>query len=159
MSIYLDSVSKTVNVDIVAEKTSATGCTVDGLLIKDSRWVYNSSGYVTQTKTSAYTFDADDCGHITFVDSSAASVTLTLPATVVGYNYTIVALYPSSNAINISPNSSDKIVGLNIGSAGGTDNKDYILATPVKGDFIKLIGDGVNGWMIHEASGTWTVES
>ncbi len=111
-------------------------------------------------KTSAYTWAIDDCGVQIPVSTASGIVVITLPATVVLYTVWIYASATSSNALKISPNSADKIVGGGtLGLTGGTDDKDWILASPVKYDYIKLIGNGTTGWNVMEASGTWSVES
>jgi hypothetical protein len=42
----------------------------------------------------------------------------------------------------------------------GTDNKDLIntLATAVSGDYVDLVADGVNGWMVQNFTGQWAYE-
>lgn len=61
-------------------------------------------------------------------------------------------------AVTISPNASDKIMGLGV---AGTDNKDIVntKATSRVGDYIVLVSDGVNGWFVKEVSGTWAFEA
>jgi hypothetical protein len=44
---------------------------------------------------------------------------------------------------------------MNLNSAH-SDDKDFVLAAPKKGDYIQIIGDGVNGWFVLEGSGVWT---
>lgn len=60
-------------------------------------------------------------------------------------------------AVTISPNANDKIMGPNI---AGVDNKDRIntKATAKTGDFIVIVGDGVDGWDITREVGTWAAE-
>lgn len=123
-------------------------------LFNTGRVTSNSSALVSVTKTSSATLTAAESGPIA-VSSAGGAVTLTLPATVVGLSYYIYVTATSSNNVQISPNASDKVIGLN---DAGTDNKDMILADPVQGDYIKIIGDGVDGWFVQEASGTWTRE-
>jgi hypothetical protein len=105
---------------------------------------------VTENKTLADT----DCGVVQVVRTDA--ITITLPATVVGYNYTVRngGVKATSGAagtgsdgsaiVTISPNASDKIAGLGFTA---TDNKDIIntKATARVGDEVTLIGDGANG--------------
>lgn len=95
---------------------------------------------------------------------------ITLPATVVGYRFIIrnggvpVTSGPAgtgsnkSLAVTVSPNASDKIAGNGFTAA---DDKDAIntKATAQVGDEIALIGDGVNGWFVEYAVGTWAREA
>ena len=64
------------------------------------------------------------------------------------------------NALNVSPHASDSIQGLGLNAAATVD-KDYILATPAVGDFIKIQSDvtAVSSWLVTEAGGTWTREA
>jgi hypothetical protein len=61
-------------------------------------------------------------------------------------------------AVTVSPAALDKIMGNGYTSA---DNKDIVntKATAKKGDYVKLVGDGVNGWMIAEIRGIWAKEA
>jgi hypothetical protein len=115
---------------------------------------------------SAKTLAATDCGIVQNVKTSA---TITLPATVVGYYFIIRnAGSPASSAlgaasganggvtINVSPNASDKIAGLNFTA---TDDKDAINTLGNVGDELQIVGDGVNGWMVTKSQGTWTREA
>ena len=141
-------------VDTINEKTSGSGVTLDSLTIKDSRPVYNSTWLAASaTKTANASLIVNDSGNV-FVDSSAAAVIITIPASAVGISYNIICSN-GGNAINISPAAADKIVGL---ANAGTTDKDLILATPVVGDYVKLIGAGTNVWYVMEASGTFTRE-
>lgn len=85
----------------------------------------------------------------------ASAVVLTLPGTVVGLAYVIIVTKGNAK-LSISPNASDKIIGLN---NAGTDNKDLIIAHTNKGNYVKLIGDGTDGWFIQEAAGTFSREA
>jgi hypothetical protein len=110
----------------------------------------NQAFEVTTGKTLAST----DCGIVQVVTVDA--LTITLPATVVGYDFTIVN---GSNAvggvgITVAPNASDQLIGNGFTAA---DNKAAIntKATAQPGDMIRIIGDGVNGYMFQEVKGTW----
>lgn len=118
---------------------------------------YLSFGASREVKSADYTVDAQDNGKVIFIDTDAK--TITLPATVVGYNLTFVNLGAYGTvAINLSPNINDKIMGPNI---AGNDNKDLIntKATAKRGDFVSLLGDGVNGWHVTRMRGTWAEEA
>jgi hypothetical protein len=100
----------------------------------------------------------------------ADGVVITLPATVVGYSFTVRnggvkatggAYGTGSDAsagINVSPNAVDKIAG---NGFTATDDKDAIntKATAKVGDEIRLIGDGANGWFLETVKGTWAREA
>lgn len=138
--------------DTVAEFTSGSGVTIDGLVIRDNRIEFNSTGYFGTTKTTDATLTVDETGFI--FGNKATALTLTLPATVAGYSYFIVNVN-GGGVINVSPNASDYI-----GGAGLTkvNNKDLIIPA-VKGAYAQIIADGADGWYISQASGTLTKEA
>lgn len=108
--------------------------------------------------TGAKTLDEGDNGVAQVVTTSA---TITLPSTVAGYQYTIVNGGAGSTdgavTVTISPAAADKIMGNGFTSA---DNKDAINTNGRGGlDYIKLVGDGANGWVVSEVFGTWTREA
>lgn len=114
------------------------------------------TGQQSETVSDNKTLDDGDCGVVQVVTVDAKTVTL--PATVVGYAYTVMnGGANGAVAVTVSPNSSDKIYG---NGFTATDNKDIIntKATAKKGDYIKMIGDGANGWMLTEVVGTWASE-
>ncbi|MDC3166418.1 hypothetical protein OA955_01535, partial [Candidatus Marinimicrobia bacterium] len=102
---------------------------------------------------------------------STNTATITLPATVAGLRYTIVWTGTAGQTFNISPNSSDKIIGSIVdvadgnivtasNSGAGTDDKDLQLDGGSQiGDRVTLVADGVDGWIIVEAVGSWTFQS
>jgi hypothetical protein len=85
---------------------------------------------------------------------------VTLPATAAGYQYIVrnggQGATEGKVTVTISPNASDKIMGNGYTSA---DNKDIINTLGNGSDYVKLVGDGVNGWVVSEARGTWTREA
>lgn len=117
----------------------------------------NGLGLTSEAVTGNKTLDEGDNGVVQVVTADA---TITLPATVVGTTYTIMNGGQGSTdgtiAINVSPNASDKIMGNGFTSA---DNKDAVNTNGKYGEYIKLVGDGVNGWMVVESQGTWTREA
>jgi hypothetical protein len=110
-----------------------------------------------ETISADKTLDEEDVGKVFKVDTDGK--TITLPATVVGYTYTIVNwMDDGTGAVTISPNASDKIMGIDVSSS---DNKDLIntKSTAQKGDKVTLFGDGSLGWYVMNATGTWERES
>lgn len=107
--------------------------------------------------TDAKTLDDGDSG---VLQNVTASATITLPATAVGRTFTIMnggEGETSEVTVTISPNASDKIIG---GGFTAADNKDIVNTTGRGGvDFVKLVGDGVDGWLVADISGTWTREA
>ncbi len=82
-----------------------------------------------------------------------ATATISLPAVVVG---SVITVYSTTAAaVMVDPNINDRII-LN-GVAGGNGKK--ITSTSVAGNFVTLIGDSADGWMLIGRSGTWTMES
>lgn len=110
-----------------------------------------------QTKSANYTMTAADSGYITDVDTDAT--TITLPATTVGMVFTIRNIgADGAVGINVSPAAADKIIGIGLTAAA---DKDLIntKATAKKGDFVTLIGNGVDGWFVVASAGTWAREA
>lgn len=99
---------------------------------------------------STKTLDDTDCGLVQNI--TATTCTITLPSTVVGYSYTI-RVGVEGATITVAPGSVDKIAG---NGFTATDNKAAIATTQPQGSYIKLVGDGVNGWMVTAVRGVWT---
>ncbi len=116
-----------------------------------------TEGKTVETKSANYTLDAQDVGKVILVDTDA--FTLTLPATVVGYEYIIMNGGKSGAVlITVSPNASDAIMGPDI---AGVANKDYLntKATAEPGDYLLITGDGADGWFANKVRGTWAQEA
>lgn len=112
---------------------------------------------IKETKSTNYTLDSQDCGKIIQVDTDA--VVITLPATVVGLNFTVMNIAEDGQAlVSLSPAAADLIVG---NDDTGTDDKDLqnTKATAKKGDYVKVIGNGTTGWVVMEEVGTWAREA
>lgn len=119
---------------------------------------------VTENKTLAIL----DCGVVQVVKTDA--LTITLPSTAAGLNFTIRngGVAPTgaptgsgangSAILTISPAAADKISGL---LATPVDNKDLIntKATSIVGDEVRLLGDGVDGWVVASATGIFAREA
>lgn len=86
------------------------------------------------------------------VQNVTASVTITLPATVVGTTY-IIRVGDNGLTVTVAPNASDKIMGNGFTSA---DNKALIFTTQPIGSYVVLVGDGANGWFVQAIHGTAT---
>ena len=129
-------------------------------LFEDGRQYVN----VTENKTLGIT----DQGIVQNV--VADGITITLPATVVGYSYTVRnGGVPKTNAaagtgddgsvqVAVSPNASDLIAGNGFTAA---DNKDALntKATARVGDEVSIVGNGTTGWNITSVKGTWAREA
>lgn len=86
--------------------------------------------------------------------------TITLPSTSAGAQVIVANGGQGSTdgavTVTVSPAAADKIMGNGFTSA---DNKDVINTLGAGGDYIRLVGDGANGWVIAESRGTWTREA
>lgn len=100
----------------------------------------------------AKTLDEGDNG---IVQNVTATATVTLPSTVVGYTYPI-RVGAEGITVTVSPAAADKIMGNGFTSA---DNKDLVFTSQPAGSLVVLVGDGVNGWVVSEISGTATREA
>lgn len=119
---------------------------------------------VTEAKTLAIT----DQGVVQVVKTDA--ILVTLPATVVGYSYTVMngGVKKTSSAfgtgddgsvlVAVSPNSSDLIAGMQVTAA---DDKDFLntKATAKVGDELRIVGNGTTGWNVTGVKGIWAKEA
>ena len=131
--------------------------------------------YIKSTMSNGNTIGTSESGAVVMqstVSETPSDVIINLPATAAGVIYTFVYVGSASRGFQISPNSSDKIMGSIINAAGGittasnggggTDNKDLILGAAnnsTTGNRVTLIGDGSEGWVILDGYGDWTFES
>ena len=144
-----------------SETTVADNLNITGALS------YNSK--IVTTKANGATLTVQESGSVILQSTDAA--TINLPPTALGLRYTFIWTGSATQTFNISPNSSDKIMGSildvqdgNIVTASsngaGTDDKDLQLDNDSKvGDRVTIVGDGVNGWYIEEALGSWVFQS
>ena len=105
------------------------------------------------TKADDYTLTLEDSGKV-FVMTVADKV-FTLPSTVNGLVYTLVTgVLGGSTGLSVSPAAADKL-------SGGTDDKDFIntAATDILVDWLKVIGNGGDGWWIIGKGGIWAPEA
>lgn len=120
---------------------------------------------VTEAKTLAIT----DQGVVQVVKTDAIAVTL--PATVVGYSFTIMnggkvptaggptgAGSNKSVLVEVAPVAADLIAG---GQITAADDKSLLntKATAEVGDEVTLVGNGTTGWNITGLRGTWAREA
>ena len=100
---------------------------------------------VTGDKTLAITDQGD-------VQNVTADAVITLPATVVGYTFTVRVGAPGLD-VALSPNASDLIAGAGFTAA---DDTDVSLINQPAGSWITVVGNGTTGWNIVGYSGTLT---
>lgn len=105
----------------------------------------NGEAVSTSTKTLAITDQGD-------VQNVTVNCVITLPATVVGYVFTVRVGKPGLD-VAISPNAADLIAGAGFTAA---DDTDISLINQPAGSFITLVGNGTTGWNILAYSGQLT---
>lgn len=125
----------------------------------------NGDGRTQVDVTENKTLTLADCGIIQNVTIDA--ITVTLPSTAAGSVFTVrnggVAASSSvgsgtgadnSVLVSVAPAAADKIQGLAFTAA---DNKAALNTklTSRVGDFLDLVGDGVDGYNIQRARGVW----
>jgi len=131
--------------------------------------------FIKATMSNGNTIGTSESGAVVMqstVSATPSDVIINLPATAAGVVYTFVYVGSASRGFQISPDSSDKIMGSIINASGGittasnggggTDNKDLILGAAnnsTTGNRVTLIGDGSEGWVILDGYGDWTFES
>ena len=127
------------------------------------------------TMSNGNTLGTSESGAVVMQSTASdtpSDVVINLPATAAGVIYTFLFVGNPTHGFQISPNSSDKIMGSVVNAAGGittasnggsgTDNKDLILGAgnnSTVGNRVTLVGDGSNGWVILDGYGDWTFES
>jgi hypothetical protein len=102
--------------------------------------------------TASLTLTAADHGATVIADSTT-SVVVSLPATQKGLKFTLcIKQLTAAGGHAFSPVAVDKIL-IN----GKADDEDYVCsaASDALGDFVTLIGDGVDGWYVASQNGTW----
>ena len=113
---------------------------------------------VAEKETAAKTSDENDGGKV-LVCTGTTNIVVTLQATAVGDHVIVInGSQDGDKLTSISPNGSDKIIGLDF---AGTDDKDAqnTKATSKAGDYMELVADGVAGWSIVSHRGVWAAES
>jgi len=105
-------------------------------------------------KAADFTLTAADSGSVFIAD--AVDLTVTLPATAAGLEFTfVVATVSVTTGLSISPVTADYIA-----HTTAVVDKDLINtgATDVIGDSVTIVGDGVDGWFCTSLKGTWAKE-
>ena len=163
LSLGNDIASQNTFVDLVTITPHATATSSEVTVVGQLGYKSKTASVGTTTLTSAQS------GAV--IMQSTNSAVVTLPATVAGLKYTIVWTGTAGQTFNISPNSSDKIIGSIVdvadgnivtasNSGAGTDDKDLQLDSGSQvGDRVTLVGDGNDGWIIIEAVGSWSFQS
>lgn len=104
-----------------------------------------------------------DNGAVIHASADNSVITLPLASSCPGQDVTVINDAASGAAkLSISPNSANGICGtVGAVSLAGTVNKDAIntKATAVKGDYLKLISDGLLTWWIVGGVGVWAAEA
>lgn len=127
-----------------------------------------NDGRVALDVTENKTLDITDQGVVQVVKTDA--IVVTLPATVVGYNYTVrnggvkktggpTGTGDDGSAIvAVSPDAADLIAGMGVTAA---DNKDFsnTKATAKVGDELQIVGNGTTGWNVLKVIGIWAKEA
>lgn len=125
-----------------------------------TKWLVRNTG---EGSRKSQTLSADtnvalvDSGYDIYIDTDAKVITL--PATAIGINYRFInAGADGAVLVALSPNAADKISGAGLTPA---DNKDLLntKATAKFGDSVRLMADGVDGWVVMEMTGIWAREA
>lgn len=119
----------------------------------------------TETVTVDTTLTSADHMKVFLVGTDA--LTITLPTSVLGLEYTFINTgADGNNIITISPASTDGIWGTitlaaSVVDLGGTANKDLIntKSTSIKGDCVTIVGGGSNDWYVKSSTGIWAAEA
>lgn len=123
----------------------------------------NVTPVVTVTEDITLTYEHSNSEILVGTDA----LTITLPPTKAGIVYVIGnSGADGNNIVTISPDADDAIFGTVQNAAadnvsGGVADKDIVntKATANKGDYIVLVGDGVDGWYIRGGVGIWASEA
>lgn len=129
--------------------------------------LYDGKVYASEDVSANNTVAAADSGVVLNIVEDA--IVTTLPSTAAGLTVIVrIGGKPAGGSVGsgddasvghaISPAAADKIIGL---GAAGADNKDLLMvkASSKVGDYVKLVGDGAEGWYVQEAVGEWTREA
>jgi len=119
------------------------------------------SGGLYSSTTVSTTLTASACGNI--YTATTGTQVFMLPATVANCKITLInGVGGTSGGMQVDINTADQIFGgftlassvVTISDTAG-DSINNTAATSVKGDYVTLIGDGVDGWFIIGGQGIW----
>ena len=111
-------------------------------------------GHQESAEISAAT-DTLAIGDQGLVQNVTVDSVITLPATVVGYSFTVRVGAPGIT-VAVSPAAADLIAGNGFTAA---DNKDLVFTTQPAGSYVTIVGNGTTGWNVTAISGTATREA
>jgi len=104
--------------------------------------------------TANTTLTVSESGKV--VQVSGDNISLTLPASVLGYRYKIVSVgADSTSEVIIHCNSGDTIVGCGLSTTTSNLTLTNTDATHRAGDYVDILGAGSNAWYIQSLAGTW----
>lgn len=115
-------------------------------------------GPIVETKSGAYTLDAQDTGKTIWVDTDAFALTLPAIATELSGVKIVNGGAFGTIAVTISPNAVD---GIQAPDLTATDDKDLIntKATANRGDYVVIDQGSTAAWHVTEMKGTWAKEA
>jgi hypothetical protein len=117
--------------------------------------------YSATSGSGTVTLTASDCGNV--YSQGTGTTTYALPSTVANCTFTFINGVGGVYAgMQVDPATADQIFGgftlassvVTISDTAG-DSINNSNATCVKGDFVKLVGDGADGWFIVGGQGIW----
>jgi len=124
-------------------------------------------GFRTDTKilTATTQLGEEDCGKIILCGTDA--IEFDLPATILGCEMTFVNIGAAgNNDVEIDPAAADQLFGtctlaasvVTIAGAAG-ESMINTKGTTTRGNTVKIVGDGVDGWYITGCTGIWAEAS
>lgn len=129
---------------------------VDINVFRPSIPTFAGAARITKTTGNAAATESGVC-----YDCTADNTVVTLPATAVGLEFTVMNMAADGGAkVSVDFQSGDKSLG-GLGVAAGGDGYqiDNTKATAKKGDFITFVADGTDGYRIKAMRGTWAQTS
>lgn len=107
-----------------------------------------------EKETSAKTIDIADGGKA-IVCTSTSDIVVTMQATHVGDHVFIVnGAQDGDHLTSASPNSNDKLQGWDFTGSNNGDATNT-KATSKAGDYLELVADGADGWIVNSGRGVW----
>ena len=142
------------SVGIALEASTADGDIIEMLPVQEH---LDWQGLTFEAVADNKTLDVEDVGKAFYVTADAKTITLPSTDVMLGPIVIINAVADGGAAVNVSPAAADLIKGPDV---AGTDNKDQIntKTTAILHDYISIIADGVEGWVITAKRGIWAEE-